>query len=122
MQLCQRHPAALLPFLAKGLAQEAGHLPDIQQHLLVRIVVVQLHEGGAILHPDAYLLPQLPVERGEQVFPRLHLAPGKLPAITLMAIGGALGDEDIAPFILDDADRHPDPLFLFHLVTFALNA
>ncbi len=75
---------------------------------------MQLHEGSAILHPDPDLFPQLPIQRGQQILTGLHLATGKLPAIALMTVGRALGNEDIALLILDDANGHPDPLFLFH--------
>ena len=91
-------PLALLglAFGSVGFAVESGHFPDIQQHLLVGVIVVDADQrpGGANL--DAQLLLQLSAERGLGRLAGLDLAAGELPVQGQRLVLAALGEQHLA--------------------------
>ena len=84
------------------LAAETRHFPDIQQHLLVRVIVTHLDQRPSGIHGDAQFFLQLSAQRGFDRFVGLDLAAGKLPQTTLMLGVGTAGDKDFATAVTND--------------------
>ena len=85
-----------LAFGTVGLAAERSDFPDIQQHLLVRVVVLHLDQRPRGGNGNAQLFLQFTVQGRGHAFTRLHLAAGELPQSTLMLLIGTLGQQDVA--------------------------
>ena len=75
--------------------------------------MLNLQQGFALLHLDAYLFFQFSRQGRRHGFPRFDLAPRKLPFTRLMLPVQASANKNLASPILNDTDSHPDPLF-FH--------
>ena len=92
-QILRTHPGQGLAFGTVGLAVEGGHFPDIQQHLLVRIIVVDADQRPGGTNLDAQLLLQLTAERRLGRLAGLDLAAGEFPQPTLVLVQRAPGDQ-----------------------------
>ena len=93
-QLTRGHPGQWLAFGAMGLAGKCRNLPDIQQHLLVRIVMLDLDQGTRGAHHDPQLFVQFAGQRGLHRLALLDLASGKFPQTALVLVLRAPGDQD----------------------------
>ncbi|MOA12951.1 hypothetical protein D3C78_1329770 [compost metagenome] len=85
-----------------GLAAKRRDFPDIQQHLLVRIIVPDLDQRARRIDHDAQLFMELTGQCGFDRLVGLDLAPGKLPQATLVLGIGTAGDKDLAVVITDN--------------------
>ena len=73
------NPAQRLPFARRHLTPIAPHVPDVEPHAFVGIVVHELEHGFRLEHLDAELLVELALERRQRHFARPALAAGELP-------------------------------------------
>ncbi len=105
-QLTRAGPDQRLPFCAMRLASECRDLPDVQQHLLVRIVVKDLDQRTRRRHQDAQLFLQFTCERGLDGFALLDLAARKLPEAALMLSVGTSGNQYTAVSATNDGGGH----------------
>ena len=76
------------------LATEGGDFPDVQQHLLVRVIMTNLDQRARSLRTNAQFLLQFTIEGNPHRLTVLHLAAGKLPQTTLVFVIGSPGDQD----------------------------
>ena len=95
-QLPRADPGQRLAFGTMGLAGKTADFPDIQQHLLVRVVMLHLDQRPRGGNGNAQLFLQFTVQGRGHAFTRLHLAAGELPQSTLMLLIGTLGQQDVA--------------------------
>ncbi|MOA03497.1 hypothetical protein D3C78_1230070 [compost metagenome] len=101
-QLTPGHPGQWLAFSAMGLAGKRRDLPDIQQHLLVRVVMVNRDQRPCSRDHNPQLFVQFAGQRNLHGFALLDLAAGKLPQSTLMLGISTASDQDLATGITDD--------------------
>src|SRR5690606_9540200 len=104
------HPCQRLALSAMGNAVEGGYLPDIQQHLLVRVVVTHLNQRPRHRHHDAQFFSQFTAERRLDRLIRLDLASRKLPQPSLMLVQWSLGNQDTVIRCTDDRGGDMDSL------------
>ncbi|MNE14854.1 hypothetical protein D3C80_1077490 [compost metagenome] len=95
-QFTRRHPGQRLAFGAMGLTGKTTDFPDIQQHLLVRVVVVDLDQRPRGSDDNAQLFVQLAGQGDINRLAILDLTARKLPQTTLMLGIGATGNQDSA--------------------------
>ncbi|MNL31532.1 hypothetical protein D3C87_1533250 [compost metagenome] len=94
-----------------GLAGKRRDFPDIQQHLLVRVIVANLDQRASRVDHDAQLFLKLASQRGLHRFVGLDLATGKLPQAALVLGIGTAGDQDLAAVVTDNGSRY---VYSFH--------
>ena len=94
-------PGQRLAFGAMGVAGEGVHLPDIQQHRLVGIVMAHLQQRSGRRHLDAQFFDQLARQGSGRGLAGLDLATGKFPQPALVLVRRTLGDEDLSLGIAD---------------------
>ncbi len=92
-QLIRRHPHQRLAFRPVGFTGKRLHLPDIEQHLLVRIIVAHLDQRLRRGNDDAQLLQQLTRQRRLDALISLDLAAGKFPQSSLVFVERTLCDK-----------------------------
>ena len=105
---------AVSAFGTVGLADKGRDLPDIQQHLLVRVVMLHLDQGTRGAHHDPQLFVQFAGKRGRHRLALFDLASGKFPQTALVLGIGATRNQDLAAGITDDCCRYMDS---FHRTT-----
>lgn len=93
-QLPLAGPGQRLTLGTMRLATEGRDLPDVQQHLLVRIVVANLDQRARRLRANAQFLLQFARERSMHGFALFHLATGELPEPALVFVLGSPGEQD----------------------------
>ena len=76
-----------------GFTGKRLRLPDIEQHLLIRIIVAHLDQRLRRGNYDAQLLQQLTRQRRLDALTSLDLAARKFPQPTLVLVERALGDQ-----------------------------
>ena len=94
-----------------GLAGKGRDFPDIQQHLLVRVVVLHLDQRPRGSDPDAQLFLQFAGQRVGDRFIGFHLAAGEFPEAALVLGIGAARQQD---FAVDTADHRCCYMHSFH--------
>ena len=94
-----------------GLAGKGRDFPDIQQHLLVRVVMLHLDQRPRRGDLDAQFFLQFAGQRGGDRFIGLHLAAGKLPQAALMRSVSAARQQNPA---VDTADHRCCYMHSFH--------
>ncbi|MNS77635.1 hypothetical protein D3C72_1112200 [compost metagenome] len=93
-QLTSGHPGQRLPFGAMGLAGKTTDFPDIQQHLFVWVVVLNLDQWPRGSNDNTQLFVQLTTQGDFHRLAILDLAAGEFPQATLMLGISATGNQD----------------------------
>ncbi|MNQ78879.1 hypothetical protein D3C85_938020 [compost metagenome] len=109
-----RDPGQRLAFGTVGLAGKACDLPDIQQHLLVRVVMLDLDQRASCRDDNAQFLVQLSGQGWLDGLALLDLATRKFPQAALVLGIGTLGNEDPAVAATDDSGGHMNAFHAAH--------
>ena len=78
-----------------GFTGKCRNLPDIQQHLLVRVIVAHLNQRPRGAGANAQFLFQLTGQGCLHCLAGLDLATGKLPKATLVFIFRTFGEQNL---------------------------
>ncbi|MNP43327.1 hypothetical protein D3C76_1371400 [compost metagenome] len=89
-----------------GLAGKTVDLPDIQQHLLVRVIVFDLDQWPRRSDDDAQLFMKLPRQGPLDRFAVFNLAARELPQAALMLAVGTAGNQDAPVGTADDRNGY----------------